>query len=187
MAEPARAEPPGNWSIAVERLFGVSRAWARGTGAGNEADETSVSLFTQYEDHRGYSAPRVAFDYIFDLGVSVGGAFGFGKYNGDFEYDDYRINAGLLAARLGFLLTPAPSVSVWPRAGIVLATSDNGKASALTLEVPVLFVLPKHVVGVAVTPYVEYGVRIEAPFLDDYSVYEKISELGLSIGGNVFF
>ncbi|HTV21710.1 MAG TPA: hypothetical protein VMG12_23635 [Polyangiaceae bacterium] len=186
-AQPARAEPPGNWSVAIERLFGISRAWLRSNDGGPGEDQTSVSVFTQHQGGFGYSAPRVAVDYVLDLGLSFGGAFGFGKYRADYAYDDYRINAVLLAPRAGYLLTPTPTLAIWPRVGLTLTTSvrtgSEEDVSALTFEAPVVFLLRKHVVGLTVTPYFEYGFS----GLDDYSPYNTVSELGVSIGGNAFF
>jgi hypothetical protein len=191
VAAPARAEPPGNWSVAVDRLFGASRAWMRSTEGGDDTSQTSVSLFGQHAVRFGYSAPRVAVDYILDAGVSFGGAFGFGKYRADYEYDDYRINALLLAPRVGYLLRPSRSIAVWARAGLTLTTSvgpgEEEDVSALSLEAPVLFLLSAPRVGIAVTPHFEYGISGRDTILDGYSSYHTVTELGLSIGANAFF
>src|SRR5436190_1832995 len=85
LATSAHAAAPGDWSVAVERLFGISRSTAD-FEPGGTITTTSVSLLAKVSREVAYSAPRLAFDYLPARGVALtllphadiglGGSFG---------------------------------------------------------------------------------------------------------------
>jgi hypothetical protein len=187
VVDPALAAPPGHWSVAVERLFGVSHTWRRSADLpARETEQSSVSVLTQRGEGTPYAATRLGFDYLFDFGLSLGGALGFSEFEYDYDYDDYRDKTALLAPRAGFFLRPLPELGVWVRSGLTLTTSTS-KATSITLEVPVIYLVPNHVVGVSVTPYWEYGVTRNDGIFELYGADQKVTEVGLSVGANAFF
>ena len=111
MAAPARAAtPPGDWSLAVERLFGITR-----TSVDSDLGDrnyTSISLLSKVVGGYGYSAPRFAFDYLIGSGVSFGAALGYNSL-GDGDGD-----AWLIAPRVGYFARPGRSFGLWPRVGL---------------------------------------------------------------------
>lgn len=171
----AAASPPGHWAIGVERLFGV-----RHTTSESQRSQTSLSVGSQYLPGNGYSTPRVAFDYLLDLGLSFGGAFAYGTFEVDRAYDDYSDPSWLVAPRVGFFWLPLANLGVWPRLGLTLLRPSSepiDSLSAVTLEAPVVFLLPAHIVTFTATPYLELG----------YSAGSSETELGLALGATVFF
>src|SRR5262245_14574014 len=89
-APPASAAAPGDWSVAVERLFGVTRTSIEG----EPESETTISVMSKVTGGFGYSAPRLAFDYIAGAGFTLGGALGV-KFEGEQDA------AWLLGPRVG--------------------------------------------------------------------------------------
>ena len=71
----AEAAPPGDFSVAVERLFGVVRTTVEDDGA--EFSTTAISILSKVSGDVGYSAPRLAFDWLSTGGLSFGGALGY--------------------------------------------------------------------------------------------------------------
>lgn len=174
----ANASPPGDVSIAVERLFGIVRTTFEVGDA--EDSVTSVSLFSQVSGHVGYSAPRLAFDWLSMSGFSIGGAVGY-QTNGDDEDDGA---AWLLAARAGYFARPSSGFGIWPRAGITHIASDYGfdvTATALTFEVPLEFLLSRGI-AISITPHADIGIGGHAGGLQ-----RDVTELGLQFGAGAFF
>lgn len=175
----AAAAPPGDVSIAIERLFGITRTTFEVDD--NEDSTTSVSLFSQVSGHAGYSAPRLAFDWLSRSGFSIGGALGY-QTNGAAAPADG--DAALLLARVGYFARPSSGFGIWPRAGLTYITSDFGaetSATALTLEVPLEFLLSRGV-AISLTPHADIGVGGSVGGID-----RTITELGLQFGAGVFF
>lgn len=174
----AKAAPPGDFSVAVERLFGVVRTtFEQGE---QEFSTTSVSLFSQVSGHAGYSSPRLAFDWLSISGLSVGGAIGY-QTDGD-DGDDG--DAWLLVGRVGYFARPSSGFGIWPRGGITHIGADYGfesTATALTLEVPLEFLLSRGI-AISVTPHVDLGISGESNGAD-----REISEVGLQFGAGAFF
>jgi hypothetical protein len=178
----AAAAPPGDWAVAVERLFGLSRT-SVDFDDGNETTTTSLSLFSKVAREIGYSAPRLGLDYLASSGVSVGLAFGYqaisieGAANGD---------AFLFAPRLGYFARPSSGFGIWPRAGIThiiydYPGGDTETATAITLEVPLEFLLAPRV-ALVLTPLAEIGIAGSASGVD-----RTATELGLQFGLGAFF
>jgi hypothetical protein len=174
LAAPASAAPPGDWSIAVERLFGYTRLSVDDLPSSN-----SFSLLSKVTSPYGYSMPRLAFDLLSGAGFSFGGGGGvnFG--------DDGGADAWLVALRAGFFARPSRGFGIWPRAGLTLLLLDYGTysdtASALTLEVPLEFLL-SHGVALSLTPHADIGLGGSSDDRD-----RTITELGLQFGLGAFF
>ncbi len=186
-ARSAHAAPPGEWSIAVERLFGLSRVTSEiETPSGDvSTTATSISIFTSFSGLRGYSTPRLAFDYLARSGVTFGGAVGYETISFDGGADT---SAWLLAARVGYFARPSAGFGIWPRVGLTHVALDIGDdddddetATALTLEVPLVFLLGPGV-GLTLTPHADIGIAGGNDQVD-----RTTTELGLQFGGNVFF
>jgi hypothetical protein len=180
----AHAAPPGNWSIAVERLFGITRA-TTDTDVGDttvSTTSTSISLFSKPFGAFGYSSPRLAFDYLADSGITFGGAFAY-------ESIEDGPSGWLFAGRLGYLGFPSPNFAIWPRAGLTHVAVDAGgdddadrTATALTLEVPLVIMVLGRSLGLTFMPHADIGIAGGTDTID-----QRITELGLQFGLNAFF
>lgn len=178
LAVPAQAAtPPGDWSIAVERLFGITRI-SIDSDAG-DGNATSISLLAKVVGTYGYSAPRLAFDYLLGSGVSFGAALGYESLS------DGGADAWLLAPRVGYFARPGRSVGVWPRVGLTQMIVDDGgdsdTATALTLELPLEFFTSSGV-AFSLTPHADIGISGS-----DDNVDRTITEIGLQFGVGLFF
>lgn len=176
----AEAAPPGSWSVAVERLFGLSRVTID-PEQGDETTLTSLSVFSKVAGEPGYSAPRLGVDYILGSGVSIGMAFGYQSISVDGGEGD----AWLFAPRLGYFARVSSGFAIWPRAGITHIIADAGggddSATALTLEAPLeLFMAPR--VALTLTPLVELGLAGS-----DGGIDRTVTEIGLQLGIGAFF
>jgi hypothetical protein len=174
-ATTAFAAAPGDWSVAVERLFGFSRITSD-FDPGGTSTTTSVSLLSKVSGDVGYSAPRLAFDYIASSNISFGGAFGYQS----FSVEEANSDAWLLAGRIGYFARVSSGFGIWPRGGITHLDGDSGDATALTLEVPLVFVLDR---GVALTvlPHADIGIGGSAGPVD-----RTLTEIGLQFGIGFF-
>lgn len=175
---PARAAtPPGNWSLAVERLFGITRT-SIDSDAG-DSDYTSISLLAKVGGQSGYSAPRFTFDYLLGSGVSFGAALGYHSLS------DGGADAWLLAPRVGYFARPGRSFGLWPRVGLTQLVIDYGgdsdTATALTLELPLEFFTSSGV-AFSLTPHADIGIGGSQNDVD-----RTITELGLQFGVGLFF
>lgn len=178
---PALAAPPGEWSIGVERLFGLRRVRQEIETPGGDTTTrwNSVSLGAELSHGGGYSAPRFAVDYLAISGLTVGGALGYQNVG-----DDDDVTAWLFAARVGYWATLGTSVSLWPRAGLTHVSTDPNDADAtgLTLEVPVVIHAMGRRLGFTITPHADIGIGGEVSGFD-----RTVTEFGLEFGMNAFF
>jgi hypothetical protein len=174
-AATASAAAPGDWSVAVERLFGFSRITSD-VEPGGTTTTTSVSLLSKVSGDVGYSAPRLAFDYIAGSNISFGGAFGYQSLSVE-EADS---DAWLLAGRIGYFARVSSSFGIWPRAGITHLDYDSGDATALTLEVPLVFFVDRGV-ALSVLPHADIGLGGNIGPLD-----RTLTEIGLQFGIGFF-
>jgi hypothetical protein len=190
VASAARATPPGSWSIGVERLFGASRAWI---DYGYTRDtQTAIGLGTQYLGRKGYSATRLAFDHVFDFGLSLGTAIGYERRVADYAYDDDHDETWLFAPRVGFVLQPLPELLVWPRVGVTAFVlnlgSIDGDRAATSLECPVIYLLPGRGLGVSLSPQLDLGYdRSSDTLFGLVPTGESVTELSLTFGAHAFF
>jgi hypothetical protein len=190
-ARDAQAAPPGNWSLGVERIFGISRVTVdtEVNDVTTSDTNTSISLFSALSGLsglRGYSTPRLALDYLSGSGVSFGGAFAYESTDGDSRDD----NLWLVAARVGYFADVTPGFGIWPRAGLThVAFDDNDdvddddpSATALTLEVPLVFMVLDRTLGLSIMPHADIGLTGGTDTVD-----QEVTELGLQFGLNIFF
>lgn len=177
-ADAAAAAAPGEWSVAVERLFGISRV-SIDSDFGDET-YTSISLLSNVSGSVGYSAPRLAFDYFLPSSISFGGALGYQSL-GDGPDGD----AWLLAPRLGYFARPGRSFGLWPRVGLTVLVldrdGDDDTATALTLELPLEFLLSRGA-AFTLTPHADIGLGGSRGDAD-----RTITEIGLQFGMGLFF
>lgn len=175
-ARSSAAVPPGSWSVGVERMFGASRVKTRYVATGSELSETSVSWLSDPAPQEGYSSPRLCFDYLSPFGLTVGGALGYHE-----THSGYDARALVFAPRAGYFARLLPELGLWPRAGLTrlwLHDRQRENETAITLELPVLWLLASGQLGVALLPYVEINLP---------SGTTRVSEQGLQVAASAFF
>ena len=174
---PASAAPPGDWSVAVERLFGIVRTTIDDDD-GISYSGTSVSLMSKVGGSTPYSSPRLAIDYLTGSSFTFGGALGYQSNDGEGSGDSW-----LVAPRVGYFVRPSSSFGLWPRIGLtqVLFEDLDQDATALTLELPLEFLVGGGV-AIAVMPHADIGIGGSANNED-----RTITELGLQFGLGAFF
>lgn len=177
LAAPAWAAPPGEVSLAVERLFGFRRTSVESYG--DTYTSTTFSIGSNVADHGTYSSPRLALDYLAPSGITFGGALGFQtRIDADGE-------AWLLAPRVGYFARASAGFGIWPRAGVTLvAIGDNpdSSAAALTLDVPLEFLVNRSF-AITLTPHADIGIGGDDGLDED----QTITELGFQFGVGAFF
>ena len=177
VAPASAATPTGDWSLAVERLFGITRT-SIDTDAG-DANFTSISLLSKVVGEYGYSAPRFAFDYLLGSGVSFGAALGYHSLGDDGD-------AWLIAPRVGYFARLGRSFGLWPRVGLTQLVVDYGgrddsdTATALTLELPLEFFVSSGV-AFTLTPHADIGIGGSQNDVD-----RTLTEIGLQFGVGLF-
>ncbi|MGC4092527.1 MAG: hypothetical protein QM756_32545 [Polyangiaceae bacterium] len=115
----------GELAISAERLVGVSRtaSTTKVMGIKEKSSTNRVNLLLNHNgDSRGYSSPRLAFDYFAIDGLSLGASVGFSANSGDFKSREV-----LVAPRVGYALMFSETVGIWPRLGIVYQESKNAR------------------------------------------------------------
>jgi hypothetical protein len=189
-ANPARATAPApspqplRWSIALERLFGVSRTWSNEVD-GQRQTSTSLGLGARYLEHPGYGTPRVGVDLLLGPGISLGAGLGYAHYTQENPDERDEESYAVLAPRVGFALQPLPGLVVWPRAGLTLLLPGRQTPEdhhAVSLELPAIWRLPGGAIGLSATPHLDLGFSGGSGSTD-----ERVSEVGLALGANLFF
>jgi hypothetical protein len=188
----AQAAAPGTWHIGIERMFGFKKATLETEAGPQETTRStsSVSLLSgTLPNEVGYPDPRLAFDYIFPSGVSVGGAIGYESVDYDDDDDTDNASAWLLAPRVGYFASVTSGFALWPRGGFTFLSGDDGddnddddvSLSALTVEVPLVFNVGLSI-GLTVMPYIDFGLGGGNDNVD-----MKQTEFGLQLGMSAFF
>jgi hypothetical protein len=175
-ASEAAAAPPGEVSLAVERVFGLRRTSVESYG--ETFTNTTLSIGSNVADHGTYSSPRLALDYLAPSGITFGGAVG---YQTTIDSDG---DAWLLAPRVGYFARASAGFGIWPRAGFTIVGVEDGPettATALTLEVPLEF-LVNRVFAITLTPHADIGLGGS----DGQGEDETTTELGLQFGVGAF-
>jgi hypothetical protein len=177
---------PGEWSIAIERVFGISRIEVTTEAANNvevTTEITAVSLGAKRTVQAGYSPARFAIDYLATSGLTIGGALAYESVDID---EDNEQDWWLFALRVGYLASIGDGVGIWPRGGITHTSFDPGgdtfTATALTLEVPLVIYAMGRRVGFEIMPYADIGV---AGGTDDFD--STTTEFGLQFNLGTFF
>lgn len=187
----AHAAAPGAWSVGIERVFGFSTVTIK-TKVNNlpQTSNTSsqVSLFTHTLSQQApaYPGARVALDYLFPSGLSLGGAIGYQSRDPNDELDDDTVKSWLLQPRIGYFASVTGSFGVWPRAGLSYVSVDTGgddvsSLTAISLEVPLVLNVGGNVCFVGM-PYADLGVGGGNDQID-----QKATEFGLQFGMSAFF
>jgi hypothetical protein len=171
----ALAAAPGDWSLAVDRLFGFSRVTSD-FEPGGTTTTSSVSLFSKVIGNVGYSSPRLALDYVASSNITFGGAFGYESVS----VEDADTDAWLLLGRVGYFARVSSGFALWPRGGITHLDFEGGDATALTLEVPLEFFLERGF-ALTLTPHADIGLGGSVGAAD-----RTLTEIGLQLGVGVF-
>lgn len=206
----------GGFMISAERILGI--VWTHSSveqnGATVNQDSTNVSLLTTRFGSAltGYSAPRIAFDYLARSGLTIGGAIGYmhSSLSGTIEQggrsttsDGPSLDGFLLAPRIGYLAMFNETIGIWPRGGVtyVHATASNDDSSidvtsnafALTLEAPIVFAVVPHG-GFWLGPTFDFGVsgsqKVKVTVLNNSVNTDtdgKIRDLGAQAGLFIYF
>jgi hypothetical protein len=188
----AHAAAPGAWSVGVERVFGFSTVTVK-TKVGNLPRTSNTSSQISLFDHTvgvqlGYPGARVALDYLFPSGLSLGGAIGYQSLDpdDDDDADDDTVKSWLLEPRIGYFASVTGSFGVWPRGGLTYVSSSQGggessSLTAISVEVPLVLNVGGNVCFVGM-PYADLGVGGGTDDID-----RKATELGLQFGMSAFF
>jgi len=189
-SSPAHASAPGSWSVGIERVFGFSSVTVK-TKANNQTNSitsSQVSLFdhTLSQQLPAYPGARVALDYLFPSGLSLGGALGYQSRDPNDEVDDDTVKSWLLEPRIGYFASVTGSFGVWPRGGLTYVSVDTGGSdvsslTAISVEVPLVLRVAGNVCFVGM-PYVDLGVGGGNDQFD-----QKATEFGLQFGMSAFF
>jgi hypothetical protein len=180
---------PGSWAVGIERAFGFSRVSVKNevNNVGVTVTSSQVSLFAHtLGGSIGYPAPRVALDYLFPSGLSVGGAIGYQSVDPNTDTDDNTASAWVFAPRAGYFASVSEGFGVWPRGGFTFMSinpgvGDDSSQSALTLEVPLVLNVAGNVCFSGM-PYLDVGIGGGTDDID-----RTVTEFGLQFGMSAFF
>jgi hypothetical protein len=198
----------GHFVLSGERLFGYNHVTRTDNGGGfiTTISNSSISVLGASRDDvvllSAYTFPRIGFDTFVAPSVSVGGSITYYR-SSHAETDNVNANTFkigfselLIAPRLGIAVRVAPSIWIWPRAGITYARlwQDDGSTTgtedlfAATLDVPVVLALAPHVLA-SVAPTVDIGLSGRNHPNDGFTPPSDIkeSDIGLQAGLVVFF
>jgi hypothetical protein len=121
-ARSARAEDgPASLSLSIERAAGVSFTSIKPSGSSGTWGLTTVGIGGPAISP--IALPRVGADVLLPMGLTLGGALGYGNTSFSYSPDNGQsqslsANAWLLTPRIGYLIHAGPIFDVWPRAGV---------------------------------------------------------------------
>jgi hypothetical protein len=124
-------------------MFGLSFATVKevdgATSYTTTTSSTNINAFWVPGGMTPYEVPRVSFDYVVALGITVGGSVGYFARSSKQESRGFGISSSgdgpsasgfQLAPRVGYVLLLSGVVAFWPRAGVtyyrVASESANG-------------------------------------------------------------
>jgi hypothetical protein len=120
----ARADDSPSLSLSIERVAGISFTSLHPSGANGTYGITTVGIGGLALSP--VALPRVGADVLLPMGLTLGGAIGFGNVSLSYSPDSGQsssggsesINAWLLAPRVGYQFHLGPIFDLWPRAGV---------------------------------------------------------------------
>jgi hypothetical protein len=115
---------PVGLSVSLERVVGVAYASLRVTASNTTYGVTDFGIAGPALNP--IALPRAAADIVLPMGLTLGGAVGYGNATLTISPDGSSsnttsANAWLLSPRLGFMWHLGPLVDLWPRVGVTLA------------------------------------------------------------------
>lgn len=196
----AGAAPPGQLAVSVERLFGISRVSSEASAGATQFESTTTSISLLGSPFLGvaYSSPRLSLDYLHGSGLSVGAGLGYQQVTLETEVpnaagsaDSTDISVFIVAPRAGYFARVTPEFGLWPRAGVTHRSAgpesaDDATLTALTLELPLVYLAAAGHVGLFAMPHLDFGVAGEVGTGSD-AVEQTATELGLQFGLSAFF
>jgi hypothetical protein len=216
-AQTGESEPPsfgdkGHVAISAERMFGYVHATQTESGTGVAtftSTNNSISLLGSpiIAVSSIYTFPRIAFDVFAAAGFSVGASLSYfhlsqttGSASATSTGSSSTTGGFVAAPRIGFAARLAPSVSLWPRAGItyVYASTDNSFGTtqttysfhvfAATIEAPLaVSVSPRSLILIGPTADIALsGYSKTSPGTGGTSTTTKETDYGLQAGFLLF-
>jgi hypothetical protein len=178
----ASASPPAGLVAGLDGLLGFGWTTVNESVADIERDFTQKHVGSGMFAAYGYSIPQLTLDYVWQGGLSVGGAFGAFYSSSDERGEDVSVTSFLLELRAGYYLQLGRRVALWPKLGVVNRSSDPGEGprrshTALALQVPFVLRGEEQRVWPFIGPYLDLGL---GGGYDD--VDQRVTELGLSLG-----
>jgi hypothetical protein len=193
----------GEFVVSAERLFGF--AWSHtSTGKGSTTtieNATIINRLTAVSSAllTSYSFPSLAFDYFATESLTLGLAAGYFHTSTNSQTEsqsssDSRhgpsFNGLLLSPRVGYAYMFAPTIGIWPRAGLTYLYAGRTGATlsevALTLEVA-LSIVPFPHVAFWIGPTLDLGLTGSVSSSNTTGVRTKTTDLGVQTGLCVYF
>ena len=160
----------GHLAIAGERMFGYVHVSQTQMIADAQSTQTfsSISLLGSPVNNLAgvYTFPRIAFDGFIAPSISIGGSATYFRFSAPSTNTPNGESGFLVAPRIGYTLRLAPTVWVWPRAGITYVRlsadfgsglSGSSSVFAATVEAPLVLALAPRAF-VLIGPTVDLGL-----------------------------
>lgn len=197
---------PGHWAISLERAFGfdyVKETQSMGGVDQQTSSATSFSLFSNPLSPllSAFSFPRAGFDVFVAPGLSLGTSLG--VFHGSQSVtptggteNSQSFTGVVVTPRIGFVAHLAPSISLWPRAGVSIIYASSSSSSngtdisqtshliAGTVEAPLVFTIaPRVAFTFGPTFDISFSGGTSATLYGmSTTVDEKVLEIGAQAG-----
>ncbi|MEP6654619.1 MAG: hypothetical protein ABJA82_14755 [Myxococcales bacterium] len=180
-------------TISAERMFGFVHSSQSVEGQASRSQDEFSLLGNIGGAFTGYSWPRVAADIFVVPHVSLGGSVGVFHVS----TDSGSLTGFLLAPRVGYAANLSSRVAIWPRAGFTyehgsaevgtggLSVSSTANLFALTLEAPLVILLPPRV-ALTFGPAFDIGLT-GSRSTGAVSVDTRVSDFGVHAGLLLYF
>jgi hypothetical protein len=192
--------------LSTERLFGYVHTSLTNTIDGVDLTENtnSFALFSNpLSATTIYSSPRIAVDTFTPYHVSIGGSLAYFHVSDQppGAQDEITYSGFLIAPRVGYSAVLGPKVYMWPRVGFTLmkvsvdsagVTVSDSTYYALTVEVPILFIVAPHVF-LSLAPTLDVGLggsasnSIASSPASSMSNDQTVTSFGFLAGFGAFF